>query len=95
MPAPGAYDVGMKKQAAQYTIRDVPVQVDRELRRRARETGKSLNRVALDALSEGTGGQAVAHDDLDFLIGTLSPNEARRLEREIAAQRRIDAAAWK
>jgi len=36
----------------QYTIRNVPRHVDRALRKRATETGKSLNQVALEALIE-------------------------------------------
>jgi hypothetical protein len=85
----------MPKQAKQYTVRDVPPQVDRALRRRARETGRSLNRVAVEALAAGAGESARTYDDLDFMIGTMSKAEAARLDREVAAQRRIDPGLWR
>jgi hypothetical protein len=85
----------MVKQAKQYTLRDVPLEVDRTLRRRARETGRSLNRVAVEALAAGAGESTRMHDDLDFMIGTMSKAEAERIDREIAAQRRIDPGLWR
>jgi hypothetical protein len=85
----------MSKQAKQYTLRDVPPHVDRALRRRARETGRSLNRVAVEALAAGAGEGARTHDDLDFMIGTMSKAEGARLDREIEAQRRIDPELWR
>jgi len=39
----------------QYTIRKVPNSLDVALRRRAREQGKSLNDVAIEALARGAG----------------------------------------
>lgn len=36
----------------QYTVRNVPEPVDRYLRKRARLSGKSLNQVVIDVLSE-------------------------------------------
>ena len=85
----------MRKKAKQYTIRAVPPEVDQALRRRAHETGRSLNRVAVEALAAGAGGAARNYDDLDFMIGTMSKAEGARLEREIAAQRRIDPGLWR
>jgi hypothetical protein len=78
----------------QYTLRNIPDRVDRVLRRRARETGKSFNQVAVEALSDGAG-EGELHDDLDFMIGSMSDGEARALERDIAAQRRIDRDLWR
>lgn len=39
----------------QYTIRNVPEALDEALRRAARERGKSLNEVAIEALARGAG----------------------------------------
>ena len=39
----------------QYTLRNVPGEVDRRLRERARQRGISLNEAALQALREATG----------------------------------------
>jgi plasmid stability protein len=38
----------------QYTIRNVPPEVDRILRARARKTGKSFNSTIVDSISRGT-----------------------------------------
>lgn len=61
------------------------------------QSGRSFNQVLLDALKSGAG-QAVEeeiHDDLDFLIGTLSAEQAKELESEILRQNTIDAKLWK
>jgi hypothetical protein len=79
----------------QYTIRSVPQHVDRALRKRAKETGKSLKQVALEALIEGAGERTKVYDDLDFLVGSLSRAEAKALDREIAEQRSIDEKLWR
>ncbi len=68
-----AYRIGVKNEKKrQYTIRSVPPGVDRALRERASRQNKSLNEVALEALSRGAGvgGSEVVYDDLDDLIGT-------------------------
>ena len=79
----------------QYTIRNIPDGVDRVLRRRARQSGKSFNQVVLEALSEGAGEPARSCDDLDFMIGSISAREAEKIEREIGAQRHIDPRLWR
>jgi hypothetical protein len=56
----------------QYTIRGIPPALDRALRARARKTGKSLNKTALDALSYNTTlneKKKTVHHDLDWFIG--------------------------
>ena len=45
MPACFAYNACMERKTAQYTIRKVPAELDRRLRKLARQHGKSLNRV--------------------------------------------------
>lgn len=79
----------------QYTLRGIPAAVDRALRRRAKDTGKSFNQVAVEALTEGAGLGPVTYHDLDFMIGSMSVEEAAELEAEIAAQRRIDPELWR
>lgn len=66
-----AYNAGMTSR--QYTIRSIPPQLDSELRRQARKTGKSLNQVILDTLTKGVGGDPKAtFNDLDWFIGGKS-----------------------
>ncbi len=43
-------------QSVQYTVRDVPPEVDKALRRKAQRAGKSLNAVAREALAGGRRG---------------------------------------
>lgn len=81
--------------ALQYTIRNIPENVDRILRSRAKRLGKSFNQVALDALVEGAGESAAVKHDLDFMIGSMSNSEARRLEDEVQRQRHLDPEMWK
>jgi predicted nucleotidyltransferase len=97
--APTAYFAGMKRrqtaEAIQYTLRNVPPALDRALRRRAKQLSKSLNEVALEALTLGAG---VSHEvreqhDLDFLFGSWV--EDPEVDRALADQRKIDADIWR
>jgi len=81
--------------AMRYTLRKIPRDVDAALRQRARQEGKSLNQVALEALSRGLGiAQApTKFHDLDFVIGTWV--EDPEFDKAIEAQRQIDPEMWK
>lgn len=87
------YCVGMSKNVRQYTVRNVPDQVDSVLRKRAREQGKSFNQVVLDALAQATEARLVFRD-LSDVAGTLSPDEAAEIDEEIRRQRQIDPGLW-
>lgn len=79
----------------QYTLRNVPKQLDRLLRERARREGKSLNQVVLEALERELGleGAPIAHRNLQDIAGTW----VRDVETENALedQRRIDPDLWR
>lgn len=63
----------MKKiRGLQYTIRDVPREMDKLLRERAVRESASLNAVVLDALKASSGlcDRKVEYHDLDALSGT-------------------------
>ncbi|MCC6525021.1 MAG: hypothetical protein IT373_20370 [Polyangiaceae bacterium] len=85
----------MKVQArVQYTIRDVPRSVDRALRKRAVDQGRSLNAVVLEVLATAA---AVAqaprvHDDLDHLIGSWVHDP--ETDRALDEQRKVDLRDW-
>ena len=56
----------------QYTIRAVPHKVDEALRRKAQKTGKTLNEVAVEALTKGAGVTPNAKfNDLDWFVGSM------------------------
>lgn len=79
----------------QYTIRAVPEQVDRELRRRAKEQDKSLNSVIVEALEEVCRSDQGPnlHHDLDFLIGTWV--EDPEFDEAMHEFERVDEEYWK
>jgi plasmid stability protein len=86
----------MKKNTLrQYTIRNIPDGVDQRLRRKAKESGKSFNQVALEALTLGTGQSLKPRRNFTEIIGSISSKEAEKLEEEIRLQRQIDPDLWK
>ena len=90
MNACNAYNTCM-----QYTIRNVPNYLDAALRVSAREQGKSLNEVAVEALARGFGlGDAqVRQRDLSDVAGSWKKDPA--FERAIAAQDTVDDEMWR
>ena len=89
MNACNAYNTCM-----QYTIRNVPNYLDAALRVSAREQGKSLNEVAIEALARGFGlGQArVRQRDLSDIAGSWRKDPA--FERALATQDTVDEEMW-
>ncbi len=79
----------------QYTIRNVSDSLDRELRERARRSGKSLNETTLEAIKRGLGivGTDPVYDDLDDLVGTWQQDKA--FDRAIEDQDTVDADIWR
>lgn len=91
-----AYYVGMKeRQSLQYTIRQIPPQVDKRLRQKAREAGKSLNEVVVSALKQEVGltEQPIVYHDLDRLSGSWE--NSADFDSAIYAQHAIDPEIWK
>jgi hypothetical protein len=61
----------------QYTVRGVPPELDAELRREARTTGKTLNALVVETLEHAKlPSSAVVHDDLDWFVGSASSKES-------------------
>ena len=79
----------------QYTIRNVPDSLDEALRRAAREQGKSLNDVAIEALARGAGvtGERGRQRDLSDIAGTWRKDPA--FDSALAAQDTIDEGMWR
>ncbi len=61
----------------QYTIRRIPEPVDKALRRRAKQTGKSFNQTVVDALKQAAGvsRHKKRYTDLDWFIGGRTIDE--------------------
>jgi len=82
-------------QGMQYTIRKVPDTLDTALRRRAREQGKSLNEVTIEALARGAGvsGEPCRRHDLHDIAGTWRNDRA--FDRALEAQDAVDEESWR
>jgi len=83
------------------TLRDVPPELARLIRRRAEQEKMSLNKTVVRLLEEGTGllqkkkkGKPL-YDDLDALAGAWTQKEAREFEQALEKQRAIDLDLWK
>jgi len=69
LPTFSAYTAGMSR--IQYTVRGVPEDLDSQLRREARASGKTLNALVLETLSEAKlPASQTIHDDLDWFLGS-------------------------
>jgi plasmid stability protein len=79
----------------QYTIRNVSTMIDRALRERARREGKSLNKVAAEALARGLDleDQRVRRRDLSAIAGSWVRD--REVERALDEQRKVDPDLWR
>jgi DNA polymerase III delta subunit len=78
----------------QYTIRNIPPELDRAIKARAKRLGKSVNQVALEALA-GSVGQPLRRRDLRAMPGAWSRKEAERFERFLEDHRKIDDELWR
>jgi hypothetical protein len=69
----------------QYTIRQVPKQVDKIARAKAKAEGKSLNQTLVEAIKAGLGvpNDARKKRDLSDLVGSLSDRDARAIEESV------------
>ena len=79
---------------AQYSIRNIPPELDRQLKARAKRLGKSVNQVALDALVAYVGAEPRVRD-LSRMPSPLSRAEHQALEEALAEQRQIDPELWR
>lgn len=79
----------------QYTLRKIPKQLDEEVRRRAHEERKSMNRALLEALARGVGlqGEVQRQRDLSDIAGTWKKDPA--FDQAVAEQDKVDEALWK
>jgi len=79
----------------QMTIRNIPANVRREIEKRARATGRSLNQAAIDAWAAAFGLDETAKvlpRDLSFMRGTAE--DVEELEKASREFRKIDWERW-
>jgi plasmid stability protein len=80
------------EEPVQYTIRGVPPEVDRALRKKAAQLKRSLNQIVVDELTRATIGRSRKTDFSD-LVGRWTPDPG--FDEVIASQRQIDWDKWK
>jgi Antitoxin FitA-like, ribbon-helix-helix len=78
----------------QYTIRNIPPELDKAIKTRAKRLGKSVNQVALEALANVVD-HAVRRRSLRDMPGAWSKGEAERFDRFLEEHRSIDEELWK
>ncbi|KAB2962958.1 MAG: hypothetical protein F9K16_07750 [Thermoanaerobaculia bacterium] len=80
----------------QYTLRNVPPEIDAALRRRARREGRSLNEMAIQALREATGMEGEVAEprrrDLSDVVGSWIAEPA--VDEALDEPRRVDPDLW-
>lgn len=93
LPAKSTYIAGMK--TTQYTIRNIPEQIDRLVRLQAKKTHQSLNAVLLDILKRGVGiaDEPMEFHDLDELVGSWVADP--EFDAAMEAFESIDEELWK
>jgi len=79
----------------QYTIRNVPPAVDRVIKKRSKQSGKSFNQTVVELLSLQTFGttKPPSEEDFSWLFGAMSLDE--KFDEAIQDQSRIEEDIWK
>jgi hypothetical protein len=78
----------------QYTLRNVPPELDRALKARAKQLGKSVNQIAVEALAQSVG-HPMRVRSLRGMPGAWTKKEAADFDRFLSEHRRIDEELWK
>lgn len=84
------------------TVRNLPPEVARAIRDKARKEGLSLNRTVARLLAQATGRgeekrkrKQVLHHDLDRFFGVWSKKEAEEFDEALLEERQIEPEMWK
>jgi hypothetical protein len=78
----------------QYTVRSIPPDVDRAIKARARQLGKSVNQVVIEAMAQSLG-LPVRRRNLRNMAGEWSREEARAFDNFLSSVRQVDEELWK
>lgn len=80
------------------TLRNIPPEVAKEVRRRATWKGLSLNKAVLELVAEGAGLKPRTKErntDFDEFFGRWSKKEAEAFDRHLREIRKVDPEVWK
>jgi hypothetical protein len=86
----------------QITLRGIPEEIEKKLKKEAERKGLSLNKAFLSLLAGSAGIRRNANKrhkplnhDLDHLSGKWTKEDAETFGKSLELQRRIDEALWK
>lgn len=80
------------------TLRNIPPEIQKAIRAKAKQKRISMNRAVLELLQERVGTRGTkrkVYTDLDHLWGTWSDAEADAFDKVLEEQRRIDPEDWR
>jgi len=82
------------------SLRNLPPELERIIRQKARRDGLSLNKSVIRLLEQASGTKpdnrkAALHHDLDELAGCWSRQECRAFNESLRKQRSIDPELWR
>ena len=81
------------------TLRNLPPELVRVIKRKAEEGKTSVNKTVISLLEEGVGTRImkrkVIYHDLDSLAGSWTAKEAEAFDKALTRQRAIDPDLWK
>ena len=78
----------------QYTIRNIPAEIDQALREQAAAERKSLNQVLIDVVTRGLGLAKKPKKLRDLSFMTQGPQPEPEVLEELERQRKIDPEMW-
>ena len=83
----------------QITIRGIPDEIAKIIKKEAKEKHLSINKALLSLLEKATGikskSRKIIYHDLDHLFGVWSKKDAEIFEKNVKTQRKIDQDLWK
>ena len=85
----------------QITLRSIPENVKKTVKKEAEGKGVSLNKAIISLLEKSVGGQTVEkkkkvlYHDLDHLAGLWSREDAAVFDKRLKKQRKVDTELWK
>jgi hypothetical protein len=85
----------------QITLRGIPVEIEKMIKREAERKGLSLNKAFISVLEKATGTkekvqkEKALHHDLDHLCGIWTKREVDEFTENLEFQRTIDEDLWK
>ena len=85
----------------QITLRGIPVEIERMIKKEAERKGLSLNKAFISLVEKATGTKEKMqkrksmHHDLDHLCGIWTKRDAEEFNQNLEYQRTIDEGLWK